>query len=56
VGRLVRPSPTLRRGPLERALAWLYTGPLGHLYGVLADVFVLWARYLRSRARASLRD
>jgi hypothetical protein len=40
-----------RRGPFERALAWLYTGPLGHLYGLLADVAVLWLRYLRSRLK-----
>ena len=40
------------RGPYERALAWLYTGPLGHLYGMLADVAVLWVRYVRSRVRA----
>jgi hypothetical protein len=36
---------------VERFAAWLYTGPLGHLYGLLADVAVLWARYLRSRIR-----
>jgi hypothetical protein len=41
-----------RRGPLERFLAWLYTGPLGHLYGLLADVATLWVRY----ARSSLKD
>jgi hypothetical protein len=40
---------------MERALAWLYTGPLGHLYGVLADVSVLWWRYVRSRIRARVR-
>ena len=28
-----RGLPERRRAP-ERALAWLYTGPLGHLYGV----------------------
>ncbi|HEX6461533.1 MAG TPA: hypothetical protein VF032_21665 [Thermoleophilaceae bacterium] len=47
-------SPAIRRGPLERAWAWLYIGPLGHLYGVVADISVLWARYswwrLRGRA------
>jgi hypothetical protein len=43
-----------RRAP-ERALAWLYTGPLGHLYGLLADVAVLWFRYTRSRVRARAR-
>jgi hypothetical protein len=41
-----------RRRATERALAWLYTGPLGHLYGLLADVAVLWFRYTRSRLRA----
>jgi hypothetical protein len=51
----MRPSarrllPVRRRAP-ERALAWLYTGPLGHLYGLLADVTVLWVRYARSRVR-----
>lgn len=43
------------RGPLERLVAWLFTGPLGHLYGLLADLSVLWARYLRSRLGARLR-
>jgi hypothetical protein len=41
-----------RRRATERALAWLYTGPLGHLYGLLADVAVLWFRYTRARLRA----
>jgi hypothetical protein len=40
-----------RRGPLERLQAWLYTGPLGHLYGLVADVVTLWLRYARSRLR-----
>jgi hypothetical protein len=54
-------EPNLRRGlperrrTSERALAWLYTGPLGHLYGLLADVAVLWVRYARSRLRARAR-
>jgi hypothetical protein len=52
----MRSSPTLRRGPLERALAWLYTGPLGHLYGVLADIGGMWVRYTAARVRARLRD
>jgi hypothetical protein len=33
----------------------MYTGPLGHLYGLLADVAVLWLRYGRSRLRARAR-
>jgi hypothetical protein len=32
-------------------VAWVFTGPLGHLYGLLADLSVLWARYARSRLR-----
>jgi hypothetical protein len=45
---------TPRRGAGERAAAWLYTGPLGHLYGTLADIAVVWARWLASRGRAKL--
>jgi hypothetical protein len=59
--RRVPPGPTrtplpARRGAAERALAWLFTGPLGHLYGLLADLTVLWARYARLRMRERLRD
>ena len=25
--------------------AWLYTGPLGHLYGTAADIVELWGRW-----------
>jgi hypothetical protein len=25
--------------------AWLYTGPLGHLYGTGADIVELWTRW-----------
>src|SRR5436190_5256715 len=35
----------------ERFMAWLYTGPLGHLYGTAADVTGLWIRYLGARLR-----
>jgi hypothetical protein len=31
--------------------AWVVTGPLGHLWSALADVVVLWVRYLAHRAR-----
>jgi hypothetical protein len=51
VSRAVRSDSSVSRGPAERALAWLYTGPLGHLYGVVADVVMLWARYAASRLR-----
>jgi hypothetical protein len=35
----------------SRALAWLYTGPAGHLYGGVADWVSLLSRYLLARAR-----
>jgi hypothetical protein len=42
--------------PHRRAAAWIYTGPLGHLYGTTADIVVAWARWgsgaLRERVRA----
>ena len=44
----------IRRGPLERALAWLYTGPLGHLYGAVADIAAMWARWSARRLRERL--
>ncbi|MDQ3587524.1 MAG: hypothetical protein M3433_08050 [Actinomycetota bacterium] len=40
-----------RRRPAERALAWLYLGPVGHFYGILADVVELGARYAIARRR-----
>jgi hypothetical protein len=48
-------SARLDRLPRERALAWLYTGPLGHLWGTLADIVVLWVRWGAASARARLR-
>ena len=36
----------------ERVAAWLVTGPLGHLYGTLADITLLWTRWAASRVRA----
>jgi hypothetical protein len=38
----------------DRFLAWIYTGPLGHLYGTAADVVQLWFLYLVSSARRRL--
>ena len=38
----------------DRFLAWIYTGPVGHLYGTLADVAQLWILYLASRVRRRL--
>jgi hypothetical protein len=40
-----------RRPPLEALLAWLATGPVGHLAGGLADWGALLCRFLRARAR-----
>jgi hypothetical protein len=44
-----------RPSPVTRALAWLYTGPVGHLYGGLADWGVLLWRLTLSRVRARVR-
>jgi hypothetical protein len=46
----VHPAP-LRRGPRERAEAWLVTGPLGHLYSVVADLTLFGTRLIASRLR-----
>ena len=59
---LSRPTPGLRsvasvwslaprRGPAERFIAWLYLGPVGHFYGVVADVVELGGRYWLARTR-----
>ena len=42
----------LTRTPAERALAWFYTGPLGRLWGTLADIAELWIKWMLARARA----
>jgi hypothetical protein len=45
-----------RRLPLPtRVVAWLYTGPIGHLYGGLADWAGLLSRHALSRALARVR-
>ena len=41
----------LRRNPAERLQAWVVTGPLGHLWSVLADITILLVRYVVSRLR-----
>jgi hypothetical protein len=38
----------------DRFLAWIYTGPVGHLYGTVADVTQLWILYLASLVRRRL--
>jgi hypothetical protein len=34
----------------DRLAAWLVTGPFGHLWSALADIALLWTRYLARRA------
>jgi hypothetical protein len=40
----VERSRRIRRSPPERIIAWIWTGPAGHLYGGLADLAVLFGR------------
>jgi hypothetical protein len=37
--------------PTDRLAAWLVTGPVGHFWSAVADIAVLWTRYLWARAR-----
>jgi hypothetical protein len=37
--------------PHRRLLAWIYTGPFGHLYGTSADIATAWASWGASVAR-----
>jgi hypothetical protein len=39
----------------RRLAAWVYTGPIGHLYGGVADWATLLSRYALSRARERAR-
>jgi hypothetical protein len=39
----------------DRVAAWIVTGPLGHLWSVVADLAVLLARYGWSRLKAARR-
>jgi hypothetical protein len=41
----------VRRRPGEKLQAWIVTGPLGHLWSALADMTLIWVRYLAHRAR-----
>jgi hypothetical protein len=38
-------------GARRRLAAWIVTGPVGHLYGGVADLTALLARYALARAR-----
>jgi hypothetical protein len=51
-------SPPISRPLAERVQAWLWTGPLGHLYGGLVDFVtllsrILWGRVRRATGRAA---
>ena len=50
----VRRRSRLRRGPGERLAAWVYTGPLGHLWSTAADLGSFFARSLASRVQRRL--
>jgi hypothetical protein len=50
-GRVMTYPSRVRRRPAERLQAWIVTGPLGHLWSALADMTVIWVRYLAHRAR-----
>jgi hypothetical protein len=44
----------VHRPPAERSLAWLYTGPVGHLWSAVADISLLWLRWMALRLRSRL--
>jgi hypothetical protein len=48
-----RPQATRSRASrrTRRFAAWIVTGPVGHLYGGVADLTALLARYALARAR-----
>jgi hypothetical protein len=46
----------IRPFPGERALAWLYTGPVGHLWSVVADVVVFVLGWRRRSRLSEARD
>ena len=39
------------RGPAERVVGWLYMGPLGHAWSVIADLGELIPKWALTRAR-----
>ena len=42
----------LERPVGERVLAWIYTGPIGHLWSPVADIATLWTRWIAGRLRS----
>jgi hypothetical protein len=51
VAPVAQGTTRLRRPPDERLLAWIFLGPLGHLWSAVADIAVLWTRYAAARLR-----
>ena len=37
--------------PRDRLMAWIITGPIGHLWSAVADIALLWVRYAAGRIR-----
>jgi hypothetical protein len=50
-GLLTRARRRTSNARARRLAAWLVTGPVGHLYGGVADLTALLARYALARAR-----
>jgi hypothetical protein len=47
--------PRVRRRPVtEQLQAWIVTGPVGHLWSAMADITLIWTRYLASRVRGRI--
>jgi hypothetical protein len=46
----------LRRSARRRMAAWVVTGPLGHLYGGVADWLSVVGAHLLARARTRARE
>ena len=45
----------MRRRPVaEQLRAWIVTGPIGHLWSAMADITLLWTRYLANRVRVEV--
>jgi hypothetical protein len=38
--------------PHRRLAAWIYTGPLGHLYATSTDIVTAWVRWGSGELRA----
>jgi hypothetical protein len=50
------PPALASRALARRLLAWLYTGPLGHLWSTVADIVSLWTEWAAATARERMRE